>query len=463
MAKKEEFAGVNQKDVTDIRSLARLRLVFDTNVKQAFGYGQWAQRMTPAALEAYPAARLIRDRGVSVPRPRHQSSLGEVRLKTDPRWAEWHNAHEIGGFGVPWGPYGFNSGVTQEDVSRKEAKVLGLDVDSVSPVPAKITDGLQASVKKMDPALKAKLLKELNNRPPVVSPKDAARKAAAETRKIMLNRGLEKAVKKGDQAMEAKYRQAISDLSLDAVAHEAGGKIVLEPSPDGGMVKMQPIERAPNEDENKKMDGISRHTEWTSEDQSADTRATAIAVRAASRKVYSGWTEPKSDTDPGSIDERAIEAQISAAVDGRKPLYFEPWGDQEVADRFASSYREAINQPVEIHSRDGMVFVYRSEAVRKIMDSDPSFYRREGESDLDSIVRVSKDYENGELLGYGARNMMARPAYEVRLFKGDGLLLYFFVSSPDESLAIRLAMERALDFTRAFGWRDVKFVLAYRQ
>ena len=59
--------------------------------------------------------------------------------------------------------------------------------------------------------------------------------------------------------------------------------------------------------------------------------------------------------------------------------------------------------------------------------------------------------------------MMARPAYEVRLFKGDGLLLYFFVSSPDESLAIRLAMERALDFTRAFGWRDVKFVLAYRQ
>jgi hypothetical protein len=29
MAKHEEFASVNQKDVTDIRSLARLRLIFD--------------------------------------------------------------------------------------------------------------------------------------------------------------------------------------------------------------------------------------------------------------------------------------------------------------------------------------------------------------------------------------------------------------------------------------------------
>ena len=82
MARKSEFRGVNQKDVTDIRSLARLRLIFDTNVRQAYGFGQWKQGMTPAAVRAFPAARLIRDRRVKEPRPRHQANLGEVRLKT---------------------------------------------------------------------------------------------------------------------------------------------------------------------------------------------------------------------------------------------------------------------------------------------------------------------------------------------------------------------------------------------
>ncbi len=46
MAKPGEFKGVNQKDVTDIRSMARLNLIFDTNVRQAYGFGQWKQGMT---------------------------------------------------------------------------------------------------------------------------------------------------------------------------------------------------------------------------------------------------------------------------------------------------------------------------------------------------------------------------------------------------------------------------------
>lgn len=217
MADRREFKDVNQKDVTDIRSLARLRLIFDTNVRQAYGFGQWKQGMTPAALRAFPAARLIRDRGVKDPRPRHQSNLGEVRLKTDPRWAEYHNAREIGGFGVPWGPYGFNSGVTQEDVSKSEARALGLNVDSVAPVPAKITDGTQASTKKMNPALKAKLLAELRNGPKPLDASEVARKAAADTRRIMLNRGLADAEAKGNATKAAKYRKAIAELPLDAI------------------------------------------------------------------------------------------------------------------------------------------------------------------------------------------------------------------------------------------------------
>lgn len=47
MANVGEFKDVNQQDVTDIRSVARLRLAFDTNLRQAFGYGQWKQGTKP--------------------------------------------------------------------------------------------------------------------------------------------------------------------------------------------------------------------------------------------------------------------------------------------------------------------------------------------------------------------------------------------------------------------------------
>lgn len=98
IAAEGEFVGVNQKDVTDVRSVARLRLIFDTNVRQAYGYWEWKQGMEPAVQEAFPTARLVRVRGVKVARPRHQANLGEVNLKADPPWAEFHNARDIGGF-----------------------------------------------------------------------------------------------------------------------------------------------------------------------------------------------------------------------------------------------------------------------------------------------------------------------------------------------------------------------------
>jgi len=229
MAKPEEFKDVDQKDVTDIRSLARLNLIFDTNVRSAYGFGQWKQGMQPAVLRAFPAARLIRERGVAVPRPRHQANLGEVRLKTDlPWWADYQNARDIGGFGVPWGPYGFNSGVNQEDVSRAEAKVLGLDVSKVKPTDGKLTDGTQASTRKMDPDLKRKLLEELRKGPKPRDPEDVARQAAAETRREMLRRGMGEAERRGDVAKVAEYQKAIADLpQRGLIVREVGDAITI--------------------------------------------------------------------------------------------------------------------------------------------------------------------------------------------------------------------------------------------
>jgi hypothetical protein len=212
MAKKEDFKDVNQKDVTDIRSMARLRLIFDTNVRQAYGYGQWRQGMTLAALEAFPAARLIRDRNVREPRPRHQENLGIVMLKTDPRWAEYFNARDIGGFGVPWGPYGFNSGVTQENVSESEARELGITPPQQTPQAKKIDDDLWASVRNIDPAIKRKLIAELEAGPKPRDIREVARAAAADTRRIMLDRGLASAEATRDPAKAARYQAAIAEL-----------------------------------------------------------------------------------------------------------------------------------------------------------------------------------------------------------------------------------------------------------
>lgn len=252
MAKADEFKDVDQSDVTDTRSMARLNLIFDTNVRQAYGYGQWKQGMTPAALKAFPAARLVRVRGVKEPRPRHAAHLGEVRLKTDfAWWAGYINAKKIGGFEVPWGPYGFGSGVTQRDVSRREAENLGLKVDTgrgemSTNKDLKITDGLQAGTKTMDTAIKKKLLEELRAGRKPRDPKEAAREAAAKARREALNRGLADAEARGDAAKAEKFRKAIAELApasgLDV--REEPDKIWLVASQNGDKIMPDDAERA---------------------------------------------------------------------------------------------------------------------------------------------------------------------------------------------------------------------------
>ena len=178
----EEFFEVDQKDITDIRSEERLRLIYDTNIRQAYGYGQWKQGQTPAILRRFPAQRFVRDRQVMMERPRHSESEGEVKLKSDTAyWADYQNDPEIGGFGVPWAPFGFRSGMGLRDVNREEAIALGLDVEALKPDTTKnLNSNLSSSVKKMDPGIKAKLIAELRQK----SKEAGERSRAASARRI---------------------------------------------------------------------------------------------------------------------------------------------------------------------------------------------------------------------------------------------------------------------------------------
>ena len=165
MTDPDDFLG-SQTDLTDITQRSRLQLIFDTNTRQAFGFGRWKQSMSPAVLDAYPAARFIRHSGSEEKRPRHEESEGEVRMKTDDGfWADFQNGADIGGFEVPWGPYGFNSHMDQEDVPRAEAEELGL-IDKGERVRrdnggVTLIEKLKASLNKLSPDLRKKLRAEL--------------------------------------------------------------------------------------------------------------------------------------------------------------------------------------------------------------------------------------------------------------------------------------------------------------
>ena len=178
----EEFGTINQSNLQDIRSERRLRLIYDTNMRQAYGYGQYQQGQHPAILRRFPAQRFVRDREVFVERPRHTKHEGDVRLKSDVEyWADYQNDPAIGGFGVPWAPFGFGSGMGLRDVSREDAIAAGLEVEQLKPTEHDLNSNLGASVQKMKPDIKAKLLKELR-KPRAKSAKDAGREAALRVR-----------------------------------------------------------------------------------------------------------------------------------------------------------------------------------------------------------------------------------------------------------------------------------------
>jgi hypothetical protein len=114
-------------DVTNIGAVARLELIVETVTKSAACRAQYDREMSPTALAYWPAWRFCRFPGAKDPRPLHVANEGVVRLKSDLHyWADEQNAPEIGGFGVPYGPWGYNSYMYTEQVSFAECQRLGL-------------------------------------------------------------------------------------------------------------------------------------------------------------------------------------------------------------------------------------------------------------------------------------------------------------------------------------------------
>lgn len=117
-------------DVQELRNIAannRLKLIFNTNIQQANQFATYQRDVRhPRLRNRFPAARFVRSPGAREPRPLHVANEEVVKRKDDYDFWLRMNSAEIGGFEVPWGPWGFNSYMMTEDVRRREAERLGL-------------------------------------------------------------------------------------------------------------------------------------------------------------------------------------------------------------------------------------------------------------------------------------------------------------------------------------------------
>lgn len=201
-------------DVKNLASKHRLGLIFDTNVRSAWGYGHWKQGMKPAILKRYPASRFIRNSGAKEPRQRHVASEGEIRLKTDlDYWAKYQNGNDIGGFEVPWAPFGYHSYMETEDVPREQAEALGLRLpETVTPPDKGLNDNLQAGTVTMNPKVKKALLDSLRDQiEPRPTRQNLAKQAAQKARIGAIERSLGKAKERGDTKEINRIQKVLDD------------------------------------------------------------------------------------------------------------------------------------------------------------------------------------------------------------------------------------------------------------
>ena len=177
----------------------------------------------------------------------------------------------------------------------------------------------------------------------------------------------------------------------------------------------------------------------------AECRRLALAARGALQAVFAGW-----DTSPGGGVERAIEAQIAAAALGHKPLYFDPW-DHLTASRLADELIARMPAGVQVLALPEGLLVFQPGRVRSILDANPQFYRPHDEDDEAALQRAVGTGFSGELLGYGALNLLTPHAARVTLFSAERVLFTFFVS--EQAQARASAVLRAGDIAAAFDFR----------
>lgn len=175
----------------------------------------------------------------------------------------------------------------------------------------------------------------------------------------------------------------------------------------------------------------------------------ATAARLAGLKMGRSLYGELRATDLGRSQAEITGAELGAVGAGRKPLYHEDVGSERAAADLAAQLNESLPPNVRAAANGSHLIAYDLLSVRKILDSDPSFYRPNGEDDEAAIWRANLAHEQGELMGYGQRTLLAPDSVSVRLITADGHILTGF-HAPAASAA-ELASERSIDYAQGLG------------
>lgn len=153
-----------KKSFEILYDVERLRLIYMTQWALSDGYHSFQNAFSPYQLYAYPAWEFHRQPGAKEENKRsdHVQHEGEIRLKTDIAYWLDRNRPEIGGFGNPYGPWGFNSWMRELPVDREKAVALGLlQEDEKLTVPPELAEwGLPQAIKQIGKAGVADLSEE---------------------------------------------------------------------------------------------------------------------------------------------------------------------------------------------------------------------------------------------------------------------------------------------------------------
>jgi hypothetical protein len=161
------------RTIQDLSSDQRTRLIIETNVRMAHGYGQWTQGQDEALLTVWPARELYRAEDRKEPRDwpaRWAEAGGEfyegasdypqgrmIALADDPIW------FAISAFGLPYPPFDFNSGMDVRNVTYREAVDLGvMDKDEkAEPQQRPFAETIEAGVTNLGEKLRKQLLRDV--------------------------------------------------------------------------------------------------------------------------------------------------------------------------------------------------------------------------------------------------------------------------------------------------------------
>ena len=156
--------------IKDLRTMQRMNVVIETNAAMARNY---AAEKVQAASPAFPVKELVRMGRSQVPRDwvaRWARAYGQLTdaekrgASIDPPMAKVGHRiwYLISRFNAPYAPFDFGSKMGTIARGRAAAKAAGIDLQaSVAPLPATLNDGLEATPRVKDDALKARMAEKL--------------------------------------------------------------------------------------------------------------------------------------------------------------------------------------------------------------------------------------------------------------------------------------------------------------